>query len=337
MIRFSKPRAIAVGVATASLVISACSADNPVQSQLHQAQDALGQLSDVLDEIPTDLADLDVPTGLADVGGEGSGGEGQAGSDDGASGSTHVLEQVEFLVDPDGTTPDGWTRTISLCQAQSKDDRANGGVTFAVPSDWTVQGRSMGGGTSPLGDPFETGFKNGASVDFTSAIRRPRDDKLKDSGTDQLWTSFDYDWSSYGDGGEQSGTITFESIGTAQLGEQQAEVFYADPAQNPEVLGTTATYKTHVDVARIPNPAPGSQTGYRTATFTVTIEYDNSEGALDPAVVTTIVSSVGLPECARHIVVVSREVMLNADLNGDGVVATVDDMRAAMANIGSFN
>lgn len=189
----------------------------------------------------------------------------------------------------------------------------------------------MGGGTSPLAGSFETDFSSGVSVDFTSAIRRPADDKLTKSGNGGLWTSFDYDWSSYGDGGEKSGTITFESIGAAQVGDQQAKIFYADPAQEPEVLGTTAIYKTHVDVARIPNPAPGSHTGYRTATFTVTIEHDDSEGALDPAVVTNMVSSLGFPECARQIVVASREVMLNADLNDDGKVSTVEDMRKAMA------
>ncbi len=58
----------------------------------------------------------------------------------------------------------------------------------------------------------------------------------------------------------------------------------------------------------------------------VTILHDAEEMDLDTDTVTQIIESFAIPECTQRQVVTEREVLLGQDIDGDGEVATIEDM-----------
>jgi hypothetical protein len=61
--------------------------------------------------------------------------------------------------------------------------------------------------------------------------------------------------------------------------------------------------------------------------FVVTIEFDETDIALDQGTIESIVGSLVLPECSWDAVLLDRELMLNLDLNGDGHIRDSDDVQ----------
>ncbi|MFP3915083.1 MAG: hypothetical protein ACLFWM_09430 [Actinomycetota bacterium] len=60
--------------------------------------------------------------------------------------------------------------------------------------------------------------------------------------------------------------------------------------------------------------------------YVVSVAHDPGEVDLDTEVVNTLIGSLALPACTTDRVLVGREVLLGEDLNGDGEVATAEEL-----------
>lgn len=221
---------------------------------------------------------------------------------------------------PEATDPPaGYARIPAMCETE------DGGawITYAVPEEWEATSRGGGGSGSPLSTSLELGFDlssgGGVSVDLEPESRQPDGTIVGSDG--QPFESFDYDYSI----GDDSTTITFDSLGNVTVGDQEIEVWVAPRDQAPDFLSTTE-HKARFEVASTPNPAPGDDDGYMPASYVLTVTHDPDDVDLDDETVTTLVESLALPACTIDEVQVTQEVRFGEDFNGDGEVATAEDL-----------
>lgn len=285
----------ATALAAALLLLAGCGDDDT------------GGLDQAIEDLPTDVPDEETaPDELDDPAGEGL--------------AEPELQPLRIML-PEPTDPPAGFRAIPpVCEADE------GGVwfTFAVPEGWDATGRSFGGSGSPLGDSIDLRFDTGDG-DVTVATdpdsRRPDGTILNGAGEE--WESFDYDYTR----GEESGRITYDEVATASVGDQDVAVVVAEQDQAPEMLGATE-YKARLELAELPNPAPGDDDGITPASMVVTISFDAEELELAADEVVEILSTFAAPECTVDRIVAGREILLGEDVNGDGEVSTVDDLRS---------
>lgn len=226
---------------------------------------------------------------------------------------------LEILLPEEGTTPSGWTRLPATCASPE----GVGWFTHAVPAGWEKGGVGSGSG-GPLGHSVDVTYRTG-SGEVTVALdgdSRDHDGEFTD-GSDG---SFDYEWESFGDDGTASGEITFDRMSTVQVGDQEVEIFVADPSQAPDIV-SSVEHKARVEVAQVPNPAPGDRDGQRPHSYVIEIRYSPEDVQLPDATVEGIVASLAMPECSREMLVVTTEVQLSADVDEDGNVATAEDFQ----------
>ncbi|PWG73393.1 hypothetical protein DF186_23305, partial [Enterococcus hirae] len=70
--------------------------------------------------------------------------------------------------------------------------------------------------------------------------------------------------------------ITYDEVATASVGDQDVAVLVAEQDQAPEMLGATE-YNARLELAELPNPAPGDDDGSTPASMVVTISFDAEE------------------------------------------------------------
>lgn len=249
-------------------------------------------------------------------------------SDDAGGGgdATTELEIVPptFHLPATAEVPPDFEMLPAVCDSP---DRDGTWITYAVPADWDNTSRSSGGAGSPLSTSTELGFvrpdAGDVSIDLEPENRMPDGTILDGSGEE--WESFDYEITTYSDEGETTTEVTFESRGSVTVGEQDVEIWIAEQSQAPDELRSTRAM-ARVELADLPNPAVGDDDKVRPASFVVTISWDAEDGDLDDGTMGRIIESLTLPDCSRERIVAQEEVQLGEDLDGDGDVATAQDL-----------
>lgn len=205
-------------------------------------------------------------------------------------------------------------------------DQYAAGLSFAVPEGWEATGISRGGSGSPLNDSAELTFTTADGrvwVDLSPDSVQP-DGTITVNG--EPFTSFDYEYESYSSSGEEdSGEITFESLGEVPVGDQDVEVWFADQAQDTDFLSYTE-YKARVRTADLTNPAVGDADGVILASMVVTVVHDAEETDISLDEVAGIIAGLAIPDCTWDHEVAMLEIALNMDLNNDGEIATPQDI-----------
>lgn len=202
-------------------------------------------------------------------------------------------------------------------------------ITYAVPEDWEAAGRGSAGGGGVTGTDEDLTFRTGEGDRGKVKISVDWDNKdfegtITDSSGDP-WETFDYDYSI----GDNSTTITYDNVATMQVGDQEADLFYLDPAQAPDFVSQTE-YKVRLSAFELPRQGASGAYELMTESFVATIEFDEEEAALDQETIESLVESFVLPECSYDHALESAELLLNLDLNDDGHIRNADDAMAEL-------
>jgi len=210
-------------------------------------------------------------------------------------------------------------------------DRYSSWFTYAVPEEWGSAGRGSAGSGGITGTDedrrFDWDAENSSrgtievAVDWDS--RSPDGEVLDWEG--EPWTTFDYK-SSVGD---DEATITFEKVATVTVGDQEADLFYLDPAQAPNHVSQTE-YRVRLGVLELPRNQGLGEFPLVPYSVVVTISFDASETPVDQATVEKIVESFTLPECTWEATLLAHEMIVGVDLNGDGHVRSAEDLQAEL-------
>lgn len=254
---------------------------------------------------------------------------------------TNKPQPIRFHPDDGAPTPSGWTRVPTRCEAPGGEemiDRGAGWYSVAVPSEWTLVGLGSGGSGSPLGDSHDLSFTTSDESSRPWVTVSIDIDSRDDQGNLQTWRgevsdgSFDYEITTHSADQETLHQITFDLVGAATVGDQQLDVLVADGQQAPEVLDETQ-YKARFMIAD--TPARHLAGGTTPESGVVTISHDVDGGELSLEAVRQIVESLQMPECTAHVIIVSYELVWNADLNEDGHISTAEEYQAALERRGN--
>lgn len=282
-----------------TVVLAACGGG--AADELTEAEDEFSQLIEDMEDIEESAEDLP-----------------EEGDDPG--GFAQEVLPPEFHLPEPTDPPAGYTRIPAMCESDGGD---GAWITYAVPEDWENNSRGGGGSGSPLSTSLELGFdlpdSGRIGVELDTEPRQPDGSITTRSG--EPFESFDYDYSV----GDDSTTITFDSLETVAAGDQEIEVWVAPRDQAPDFLSTTE-HKARFEVASLPNPAAGDDDGYMPASYVLTVVHNPDEVQLDDEVVTTLAESLALPACTVDRVQQEQELRFDEDFNGDGEVATPDDL-----------
>ncbi len=301
-------------MATAATVLTGCGDDSPPASPSEK---------DILSSyLPSGMATLlpsDLPTSVPSGSGGGGGGQG--------AGSSLEVKPPQFLLQPPTDPPAGYQEVKASCQAGGASSEGYGWVSFAVPAAWEVGGTGGGGSGGPFGGEEDVTFRTDGpdvTVKINTEGRSPDGAHLDSGGKPR--TSYDYDYSVDG----KTTHISFSGETTVSLDDQQVDVVVARQSQAPKLLNATE-HKASVEAAKLPNPAPGDDDGYRPASYVVTISHDDSDSPLSADTIKTIYGSLAFPQCSRDVVVVEAELQFHQDLNGDGHVSTGADYQKVLS------
>lgn len=162
------------------------------------------------------------------------------------------LQPLRFLLPDEDDPGDGFTRITASCVDT---DDFGASLTFGVPDEWEATGRSAGGGGSMLGGNVDLTFDTGSGeveIEMEPDSRMPDGPPLDSEG--EPWESFDYEIT----GSEGSRTVSFDSVDTVTVGDQEVEIFLAE--QDPDTVFTSLTeHKVRLETVELPNPAPGDE------------------------------------------------------------------------------
>lgn len=224
---------------------------------------------------------------------------------------------------------------------ETNDDTAEGEepdfstwITYAVPESWRAAGRGRGGGSSMVGTDEDLTFglddsdgsRGRVKISINGDSRHADGSITENNG--EPWETFDYD-SMIGD---DSTTITYDSVATVQAGDQEAELFYLDQDQAPNHISRTE-YKLRLEALKLPHLNMENQYELMGDSFVVTFEFDKEDTPLDQEMVETIASSFVLPECTYDLTLLDAELMLGLDLNNDGHIRDADDVQEELAEM----
>lgn len=200
------------------------------------------------------------------------------------------------------------------------------GITYAVPEAWKTVGRSSGGSGGVTGTNETLTFQVGESSRETLKVTvgwdtRDLDGKPTDS-SGEPWTTFDYDVTV----GDKSSKITFDKVGTVQIGDQQAELYYLDPTQAPDLV-QGAEYRIRIEAFQLPRMVPDGSFKLMPESFVATLSFDPETVSISQDDIERILKSFVLPECSWDKILLDNELMLHLDLNGDGHIRNAEDLQ----------
>lgn len=248
-----------------------------------------------------------------------------------AAGSTAAAEAV-LALPLDAEAPEGYRAAAEHCRAEAgttdEDGTYRTWIGYAVPEAWKNAGFSGGGSGGPHDSQalkFDVDGGNSlhgmveVGVDWDS---RSPDGTLLDANGDPF-SSFDYEITTMGD--EKTTTqVTYDEVGSVDIGERSAELFYRDPAQSPDDLGTTAQYKARVIAYELPRNQRELDE-LTPSSFVVTVEFDAEDTPLESDVVEKILASFTMPQCTWDKILGDAELQLGVDLDGDGKARDAGD------------
>lgn len=260
----------------------------------------------------------------------------KAGSDTTEAGPTESVEPVLYLP-LDAEAPSGFRAAAESCRADPSEPDPDGTyrtwIGYGVPEGWKNAGFSAGGSGGPHDNQalkFDVDDGNSlhgmVSVDVEWDDRHP-DGTILDSNGDP-WETFDYEVTYHGDT-ERTVEYTYDEVGTVDVGDGAADLYFFDPSQAPDDLGTTAHYKARVDAYELPQ----SQATLDESTpfsFVVTIEYDTEDESVTKDQVEQILGSLMMPQCTWDHILGDAELRLGVDLDGDGHARNADDAQEEM-------
>jgi hypothetical protein len=212
----------------------------------------------------------------------------------------------------------------------SSEDGANYStwITYAVPETWETVGLGSAGSGSVTGSDEDLTFSldggdgSKGRVNIEVAWDTRGYDGNITNADGEVWESFDYDVQS----GDDETTITYENVATLEVGDQEADLFYRDPAQAPDHLSGTQ-YRVRLNALELPRATTGGGYELVPESFVVTIEFDDETTSLDQATIESVVGSFVLPECSWNKTLLDYELLLNLDLDGDGHIRDSDDVQ----------
>ncbi len=203
-------------------------------------------------------------------------------------------------------------------------------ITYAVPDSWEAAGHGSGGSGSVTGTDEDRNFRPDGTGDVEVSVdwdNRDFDGNITDNSGGP-WESFDYSSSN----GEVETTITYENVGTVRAGDQDADLFYLDPAQAPDLVSGNE-YKVRLNAFELPKQTTGGAYELEPQSFVVTIGFNEETTPVDQETVEAIVESFVLPECSWDSTLLDHELLLNLDLNGDGHIRDSSDVQEEMKDM----
>lgn len=241
------------------------------------------------------------------------------------SGTSQPAREAEltFLLPEQAALPAGHRMLDDRCAGT---DEWGGWVTFAVPEAWEAVGFGRSGGTSPTEGSLDHDFKTDGGKVYIEVDADSRDDAGKIlNGSREATESFDYEITV----GSTTTKVVFTKVSSIEVGDQTVDLFKAALADYPDVATISGdVYKARLDLAEITG---GDLVPSREFSSVLSVEFDPAKVTLTDDEVATIVASAALPECSRTSILVHYEVMLSADLDGDGQISTTDDLRAVFS------
>ncbi len=283
------------------------------------------------DDEAGDAQPTDAPTTVAPV---------DEGADDDADGEAETAEAVAYL--PIGSEPqEGMIQIAPSCDDDADDGDGNDDtdyrtwIVYDVDEAWKPTAMGSGGSGGPNDSENLTFLIDRedprsprVDVDIEWDSMGPDGTVLGDDG--EPFESFDYTIEVYGGPGDERSTdISYESVGTFDVGDRETELFYRDPAQSEEDLGTTAQYKARVEAYALPM-SPTNPSDLTEFSFVVTVEFDADEVDLAHEDIEAIVSSMTIPECTWNKILADTELITGRDLDGDGEVRDAADAQAEL-------
>lgn len=259
----------------------------------------------------------------------------KSGSSTSTAAATKSAEAVAILP-IGGEAPDGYRLGEASCDfadPNAEDAQYTSWIVYAVPEAWVVNGFSGGGSGGP-NDSQDLSFdiNGGNSSDGKVKIgvewdsRKP-DGTVLDANGDPF-ESFDYDIE-YMTEPSKNTRITYEKVATVDVGDDSADLFFRDPAQNTEELGKSMQYKARVMAYELPrNSSELDQTTPHS--FVVTFEFDSDDVDLTQTDIEKILGSFAIPECTWDKVLADAELHLGVDLDGDGHARNAEDAQKEM-------
>lgn len=227
---------------------------------------------------------------------------------------------LEFFVPETVEAPAGYVTLANACDPEGND--AYGAfIRYAVPEDWSVSGRGSAGSGDDLSGNVDHEFTTSGGEVWIALDRDSRDDQDQIlNGSREVSESLDY---TYSVGDEETQVVHREAFTTSINGEDHTVWTVSDGSDLS--AGEDAVYRVRVVAYHMTWPAEGSLT----ASFVM--ELIGDPAVLDDETARTIVETIQIPECVRDRVLVTKEVTVSTDLNGDGHVSTADDLRTALA------
>lgn len=199
-------------------------------------------------------------------------------------------------------------------------------LALTVPDGWEARGLGSAGGGSPLTGNVDLTF----STPEGNVVVGIDHDSVGPDGTvlvnGEPFESFDYDYETFSSSGEDgSGTISFEKVADVSVGDQEVELWVADQAQGSSFSSMTE-HKARVRTADLTNPARGDSDGLTPASMVISVSHDAESTDVSTDDVAGIVAGLALPDCAWAQEVARLEMTFGEDLDGDGSVATPQDL-----------
>jgi len=243
--------------------------------------------------------------------------EAAAGEDDptGVSPSGERTGTLEFFVPAAVDAPSGYRLLDDACEAE--DDDYGGYIRFAVPEIWTASGRGSSGSSYDLSGSVDHRFtteNGGVTIEFDRDQRDERDEVVSPDG--EPTESFDY---RYTTGDVETHVVHTEAF-SATIDGRDLPVWTVTDGSDLHA-GDDALYRVRVTAFHVTWPVDGRST----TSFTMTLT--GAPEDLGDDVAKAIVESVQVSDCVRETVTVVNELTFSTDLDGDGEVATPEELQ----------
>lgn len=241
------------------------------------------------------------------------------------------LPKPVALLPIDGEAPTGYTMGTAPCDAANASGERETGVahptwiTYAVPEGWAPAGYGGGGSGGPTGTGESLSFGTDPDGKFRDKIEFELDwDQQGSDGTvlgsdGKPWESFDYTSSI---NGENEVTITYDKVGTVEVGDQTVDLYHLDPAQAPDHV-TGEKYKARVEAFEMPSLAKNGK--LTTSSFVVTVSAEADNPNFTQESVEEVLATYSMPSCTWARILKDYELMLGVDLDDDGKVYSAQD------------
>ena len=258
---------------------------------------------------PTDIDSTDADAGEDRLESPDPGGEADT------SGGSTMEGSIDFALPAEVDVPSGFAMIGDNCEG----DERGAGVRFVHPEDWELTGRSRGGSGAPIDGSIGHTFTTADDWVYIEVSSNTDTGGLQEE--DETAGPYDYDYTA----GDREGTVTYDQTMTVNVADQELEVWEVDETSYPDIVDDRQL-KLDVMVFEV---TPGGGMSPITTSVTVTIDLP-IDSSTDDDVIQTIIGSLNVSECTRDLTTLNYEVITGSDLDGDGEIASAEDLMAAL-------